>query len=66
MRMTRFQLSNLSIRTRIAVLTIPLTLAVSVAAGMILVERHHQVRGMEQAAGLTRFAVDINALVHER
>jgi hypothetical protein len=40
-------------------------LAVSVAAGMILVERHHQVRGMEQAAGLTRFAVDIRALVHE-
>ena len=65
MRPIRFRLSNLSIRTRIVVLTLPLMLGVSFTTGMILADRYQQVRGMRQAAALTRFAVDISALVHE-
>ena len=39
MRLTFFRLSNRSIRTRIAILVLPLMLGVSVTTGMILLDR---------------------------
>src|SRR3954469_16098704 len=65
MHPSRFRLSNHSIRTRIAVLILPLMLGVCITAGMILSDRYHQARNMERTAVLTRFAIDISALVHE-
>ena len=61
----RLRLSNISISLRIVCLVLPLMLGLAVSTGMTLIDRYAQVRAMEKAAELARFATEISNLVHE-
>jgi methyl-accepting chemotaxis protein len=65
MQVNRFRLSNLSIRTRVAILILPLMLGVGISTGMNVAERYRLVEAMDKASALTRVAIDISALVQE-
>ena len=61
----RLRLSNISISLRIVCLVLPLMFGLAVSTGMTLIDRYTQVRAMEKAAELARFATEISNLVHE-
>src|SRR5690349_8760771 len=65
MATSMFRLSNLSIKIRMAILLLPLTLGLGLTAGQIISEQYDRVRAMEKAARLTQYAINISAFVHE-